>query len=470
MVVVNFPDHHRDLAGMKADGFDFSTPSDMAVKMYDSLLHQMIYHFEDPLLGGSEGTAKKMFQADPDFAMGHIMTLGLQCLGTTPSLESAVHKKLSQFNDEQKKAKLTSHELLHLTAANQMAVEDIKGAMDTFETILEKHPLDPYALHMAYFLALTTGHTSRMRDTPKSVVKHYKPSTPFYGNVHGKLSFGQSEMGEFQAGELSGRLALDHCRLDNWSHHALAHNFDESNRPLQGSLFLANTADDWKRGSNFEHHLRWHAALLQVALGNFEEALTMYDEFVGPLTIKAGGPFPLSDASSLLMRLHMEGVPTGSRAQEVARAYKDNLEYRGLFYDGHACFATLLADDRDTHRKLLESVHDYLESQRSGWNKEVTQRVGVPLLEGITQYFDQDYSKSVATLAPIMGELQTKIQGSRAQKDVFRQILLSAAIKSGAKADLAQAKQVLAKELEESGLEAHKAVNQRIIDRVLAIH
>lgn len=58
MVVVNFPDHHRDLVAMKADGFVFSTPSDMAVKMYDALLHQMIYHFEDPLLGGSEGTTK----------------------------------------------------------------------------------------------------------------------------------------------------------------------------------------------------------------------------------------------------------------------------------------------------------------------------------------------------------------------------------------------------------------------------
>ena len=31
-------------------------------------------------------------------------------------------------------------------------------------------------------------------------------------------------------------------------------------------------------------------------------------------------------------------------------------------------------------------------------------------------------------------------------------------------------KQVLAKELEESGLEVHKAGNQRIIDRILAIH
>ena len=40
------------------------------------------------------------------------------------------------------------------------------------------------------------------------------------------------------------------------------------------------------QGSTFEHHLRWHAALLQVALGNFEEALTMYDDFVGPLTLK----------------------------------------------------------------------------------------------------------------------------------------------------------------------------------------
>ena len=57
-MVVNFPDHHRDLAGMKADGFAFSTPSDVAVKMYDALLHQMIYHFEDPLFGGTEGTTK----------------------------------------------------------------------------------------------------------------------------------------------------------------------------------------------------------------------------------------------------------------------------------------------------------------------------------------------------------------------------------------------------------------------------
>ena len=36
------------------------------------------------------------------------------------------------------------------------------------------------------------------RDIPGSVVKHYKPSTPFYGHVHGKLCFGQGETGDYE--------------------------------------------------------------------------------------------------------------------------------------------------------------------------------------------------------------------------------------------------------------------------------
>ena len=88
---------------------------------------------------------QKMFQADPDFAMGNIMTLGLQCLGTQPSPESPVRKKLSEFNDDPKKANLTSHELLHLTAANQMAVEvSISKKLKHFTLILGHQGCDGY--------------------------------------------------------------------------------------------------------------------------------------------------------------------------------------------------------------------------------------------------------------------------------------------------------------------------------------
>ena len=43
------------------------------------------------------------------------------------------------------------------------------------------------------------------------------------------------ETGDYTNGELSGRVALDYMPLDNWAHHALAHNFEESDRALQVS-------------------------------------------------------------------------------------------------------------------------------------------------------------------------------------------------------------------------------------------
>ena len=47
---------------------------------------------------------------------------------------------------------------------------------------------------------------------------------------------------------------------------------------------------------------------------------------------------------------------------------------------------------------------------RVGWNKEVTTKVGIPLVEGITHYMNAEYDEAVQKLAPIMPELQQKIQ------------------------------------------------------------
>ena len=92
-----------------------------------------------------------------------------------------------------------------------------------------------------------------------------------------------------KAGELSGRLALDHQPLDNWAHHSLAHNFEESGRAGQGSAFLANTEEQWRQGENFSLHLHWHQALLHLQLGQTEEALSLYDDTIGP---RASGGSP----------------------------------------------------------------------------------------------------------------------------------------------------------------------------------
>jgi hypothetical protein len=51
---------------------------------------------------------------------------------------------------------------LFSAAAEKMVAEDYWGAILDFENILTEYPLDPYALHMGYFLSLTIGSLFRM--------------------------------------------------------------------------------------------------------------------------------------------------------------------------------------------------------------------------------------------------------------------------------------------------------------------
>ena len=118
------------------------------------------------------------------------------------------------------------------------------------------------------------------------MVSKYSTSTPFYGHVYGKLCFGQGETGDFESSERSGRLALDYMPLDNWSHHALAHNFEESGRAEQGAKFLSNTEDQWTMGTTFSLHLWWHEALMSIQNGDIDSAVALYDNTIGPMAMK----------------------------------------------------------------------------------------------------------------------------------------------------------------------------------------
>jgi len=466
----NFPSNFRDLAGFSADGLEFSTTSNTAVKMYDALVHMGIYHYNSPQLGGFNGAVEEMFTADPDFAMGKVLTCGMGVFGVSPSKAEEPRKKLIDFSKSSQVSKITHLERMHLDAALKLTEEDMVGAMEIYESILQKYPRDTYALHMGYFMALTTGHTSKLRDIPASVVKHYKPRTPFYGHVHGKLCFGQGETGDYEGGELSGRLALDYQPLDNWASHALAHNFEESGRSRQGSSFLDNTEEQWKQGENFSLHIVWHQALLHLQLGEIQEATDLYDSTIGPRAIKDTGSFPLSDASALLMRLEMQGVDVKERARElVAHWETHNDEFVSLFYEGHACFNNLLAGDTRANAVLIDNMREYINDNRKGWNKNVVTEVGIDLMEGITAFFNADYDTSIKLLQGIMPKLQSSIQGSWAQKSIFRQILIEACIRSGSQAHLALARDILDQNMVERNLKAPTPANQRILDKILAM-
>ena len=112
-----FPDTFRDLSGFSSQGVEYSTPSNTAVKMLDALINQAIYHYNDQQLGGWGGTVNKMFEADPEFVMGKIFTLGLECFAANREKTEEPRKKLFDLSKKSEAMNLTNLEVLHMKAA-----------------------------------------------------------------------------------------------------------------------------------------------------------------------------------------------------------------------------------------------------------------------------------------------------------------------------------------------------------------
>lgn len=209
---------------------------------------------------------------------------------------------------------------------------------------------------------------------------------------------------------------------------------------------------------------------MSIQQGDIASAVALYDNTIGPMAIKDGGNFPLSDASALLMRLNLHGVNVEDRSKELLPYWeKHNEDFVSLFYDGHNCFNTLLSGDNVATSKLMDNMRDYINDNRAGWNKDVVTKMGLELLEGIQEYFNGDYNRSVDLLSKVMPELQNSIQGSWAQKDIFRQILLDACIKSGSATNLSMARQILDQKLVYQNIKTHAPANQRVLEKILTM-
>ena len=105
-----------------------------------------------------------------------------------------------------------------------------------------------------------------------------------------------------------------------------------------------------------------------------------------------------------------------------------------------------------------------------GWNKEVTEKVGISLMEGITEFFAGDYSKAVEHLAPVMPDIQRMIQGSGAQKDIFQQILLHSCVRSGTPQQLRTAREIMDEKLVRRKIKEHTPLNKRFMEKMLSVH
>lgn len=479
-----FPFNYRDVAGWKSEcGIDISTTSDEAAKLFDATVAQTVLMDTDKQIGGVSQSSKKMMEADPDFLMGRVFCLVSEIYGGTYSNPDQ-RKKVFELKKSSEKRKISNWERSHIEALCHTSNDNNYAACNVYEDILAEYPGDMLAGHLAYFGHLHSGRVRGLRDPMYRMATNMKSADRYYGNVWGKLCLGFGENCQFVQAEAAGKKALEHTPRDIWAIHSMAHVHEETERPNKGLSFLEGCEHNWRENGSLRTHVAWHRTLYHVQLGEYEAALTQFDDVIMPLVRKGPMPFPLSDASSLLLRLQMfnEDLQKGElreRWRELGQMYTEFADgINTVFYDANAVIGLVFGEEEAAAGKLVEAIREqarmHTEEKTESFNHMRAHRFGIALAEGITAFAREDYGEAVDLVYPVRYDYRDLCGASHAQRDVIELLLLVAAIRAGrhrlAKG-LLDERNARGGEVEGEGGEGGAAMlNQRLMDRIAQIN
>jgi hypothetical protein len=245
---------------------------------------------------------------------------------------------------------------------------------------------------------------------------------------HGMAAFAYEQCHLLEEAESAARTALAMRRKEPWAQHALAHVLLTRGLIDAGAQFLEEVADTWTDLNSFMlTHLWWHLALFYLSQGRDREALGLYDQHCWGIA-KDYSQDQIG-AVSLLARFEIAGIDVGPRWQDLA----DHLAARAN--DTVQPFLTLqylyglARAGRCQAETLMETVRRYAASAPQ-FSRAVWQEVALPACEGLYAYARGDYAHAWHRLAPAVPRMR-EAGGSHAQRDLFEQILLDAAFRSG---------------------------------------
>ena len=409
--------------GVDQCGYELTGASPETVDRYDHAVRSLLLFAEDV------GEAWDATVADePGFALGQIGRAYLRCLSSEQPDAAEAGVILDGLGEG---TGLSDRERRHLEAARTYAEGDLRGAGERLAALTVEYPRDVLALAVGHQIDFFCGDAAGLRDRPGGVLLSWDRTHPLFGFVLGMHAFGLEESNLHPQAEALGRQALEADPRDVWALHAVIHVHEMEGRFEAGVQFLDERRDDWTTGNFFVVHNAWHEALFRLEAGDIDGVLAIYDATIRRES-EPNVALEMVDASSLLWRLHLDGVEVGSRWRALADAWVEKAgEPWYVFNDVHATMA-FVADGRLTDaRALVARLAAYAAQPGPAVsNQAMTADVGLPVCEAIIAFGEGRYDDVVRMLHPIRKVLH-QFGGSNAQRDVIARTLLEAAIRAG---------------------------------------
>jgi tetratricopeptide (TPR) repeat protein len=359
--------------------------------------------------------------------MGHTLKGYFYLLFANPTLDGRTAQAIAAAEKSSLEHGANQRELRHISALKAWFDEDLVRAVQIWEDILLEHPLDAVALRLAYHTYFYLGDFANGRDLPARVMHAWNEDVPCYGFILGVYAFALEEAGDYGAAERLGRRAVDLNAGDIWAVHSVCHVLEMQGRHREGIDWVKSTEPGWRHCNNFRYHIWWHRTLFHLELDQYDEVLELYDTEVR--ADKSNEYLDICNAASLLWRLEARGVAVGDRWEELASVSEERIDDHVLaFVNAHFAMALTSGGRTMAVEQMLENLRGFaLDGSKT--EAGVTSNVGLPLCEALVAYRSGSYAQVVDLLQPIRYSFVT-LGGSHAQRDLFVETLINAALKS----------------------------------------
>jgi hypothetical protein len=359
--------------------------------------------------------------ADPDSCIASVYAGMLWMLLEAPQAASRAAKFLEAA--ERAAPLATRREQLNAAMLRAWVDDDLGRTIRICDQISDEFPRDLAIVKTHQYFEFNRGNAPEMLRVALKVAAA-NADVPY---VYGMKAFGYEQCHLLEQAESEARAALAMRRKEPWAQHALAHVLLTRGRMDEGSQFLEEVADTWSGLNSFMlTHIWWHLALFYLSQGRDSQALDLYDRHCWGIA-KDYSQDQIG-AVSLLARFEIAGIDVGTRWQDVAehlaaRAHDTVQPFLTLQY-----LYGLARAGRPQAEMLLQSVRDYA-GDAPEFSRAVWREVALPGCEGLYAYARGDFDLAwhrLSLAVPRMAEAG----GSHAQRDLFEQILLDAALKS----------------------------------------
>lgn len=411
---------------MRSDqfGYDISVSSPEAAKAWDAMVMGFLAHAaKTPEYLGV------VLKEAPDFAMAQatkglfFLMLGRRELNQTAQEAYAAATAAAQAHAP------TLREMGYVKALGAWLDGRPSMAIQEMETVLSNCPEDALAMKISHAIRFILGDAAGMRRSVEKVLTSYDVTHPARGYAFGCHAFALEETGDYARAEATGRMGLSLSSDDAWGLHAVAHVHDMTCNSRLGLDWLTGRESAWAHCNNFRYHVWWHKALMHLDQGEIDSVFALYDTEIRK--DKTDDYRDISNATSLLSRLELEGVNVGNRWEELADISERRTEDACLiFADLHYLLALIGGDRKKAIHAMMARMH---RDAKATSDSEMNARMAVPGLSaatGLEAFGEGDYKTAFLNLGRARKSMQLA-GGSHAQRDVFERLTIDAAIRGG---------------------------------------